>query len=164
MKKIIVFLFVLSSFYLLKDNNEYYIDNGIRYRIIASDDSKEAQALKWQINEKILPIISKKNNSKEETEKYIQENLPLLKSIIEKYTSDYNISYGYNFFPSKKYHGIKYPEKEYLSLVITIGNSNGHNWWCFMFPPLCSLEINKDNLNDIQYDLYLKKIIKTYKK
>ncbi len=48
----------------------------------------------------------------------------------------YNINYGLNYFPKKKYKGITYKEGYYESLVVTIGDGKGDNWWCVYFPIL----------------------------
>ena len=62
------------------------------------------------------------------------------------YNMDYEIKYGYNFFPEKEYRGIKYEEGYYESIVISIGKAEGDNWWCVLFPNLCLVDLeNKDD-------------------
>ena len=50
---------------------------------------------------------------------------------------DYNINFGYNYFPAKQFKGHTYEEGYYESLVVSIGEAKGDNWWCVMFPPMC---------------------------
>ena len=53
------------------------------------------------------------------------------------------------------------PAGEYTSLKIIIGSGEGQNWWCVLFPPLCtSVAIGYDDdayidvgLTKDQYDL-----------
>jgi stage II sporulation protein R len=45
------------------------------------------------------------------------------------------------FFPSVDYDGFVFPPGVYETLKITLGNGNGRNWWCLMFPPLCYVEM-----------------------
>ena len=52
------------------------------------------------------------------------------------------------------YKGIKYKEGYYESLVISIGDSKGDNWWCVLFPNFCLVDTN----NDHEYKLYFKEI------
>ena len=47
------------------------------------------------------------------------------------------INYGKNYFPEKNYKGITYEAGEYESLVISLGEAEGNNWWCVMYPALC---------------------------
>ncbi len=163
MKKIIVFLFAISFIVLLTKDNSVYIDNGIRYRIIANSDSVEDQNLKWKINDELITIIKKMDSSsKESMDQSIKEYIPEIENAIKKYTDIYSVNYGNNFFPQKEYKGTTYAKGYYPSLVITLGESSGHNWWCFMFPPLCSLEYQKDNISNVEYDFYFKKIINKY--
>ena len=163
MKKIIVFLCLVSVLLLVKKDNNVFIKNAIRYRIIASDNSVLSQDLKWKINSEIIPIINEMDSSSlESMDKSIKDNLPIIEEVVKKYTNDYKINYGNNYFPEKKYHNVKYDAGYYPSLVIYLGKSSGNNWWCFMFPPLCTIEAQKENLSDVEYDYYFKKIINKF--
>ena len=52
-----------------------------------------------------------------------------------------------------------YEEGEYESLVISLGEASGNNWWCIMYPPLCLLENNTSQEENIEYKSYLWEII-----
>ena len=67
-----------------------------------------------------------------------------------------------NYFPEKEYHGVNYESGNYESLVITLGNGIGNNWWCVMFPPLCLLEAKNENTDEINYKFYVQEIIEKY--
>ena len=41
-------------------------------------------------------------------------------------------------FPTREYHSFSLPAGEYLALRVLIGEAEGQNWWCVVFPPLCS--------------------------
>ena len=41
-------------------------------------------------------------------------------------------------FPTKEYEDFTLPAGEYLALRVVIGEGEGHNWWCVVFPPLCA--------------------------
>ena len=41
-------------------------------------------------------------------------------------------------FPTKVYDGFALPSGEYLALRVVIGEGSGENWWCVVFPPLCT--------------------------
>ena len=53
---------------------------------------------------------------------------------------DFHINYGKNYFPEKKYNNVLYKAGEYESLVITLGEGEGENFWCVLFPPLCLID------------------------
>ena len=161
MKKIIVFLFVLTIIYISKSEEEIIIPtNSIRYRIIANSDSTKDQMLKMNIKEKldeeILPILSD-SNSIEDSRLVIKDNLDNIKNIVSKYTDDFDVNYGKNYFPKKTYKGINYDAGNYESLVITLGSGLGKNWWCVLYPPLCLID---KNTNDVEYTTLVKEILK----
>lgn len=161
MKKIIVFLFVLTIIYISKSEEEIIIPtNSIRYRIIANSDSTKDQMLKINIKEKldeeILPILSD-SNSIEDSRLLIKDNLDNIKNIVSKYTDDFDVNYGKNYFPKKTYKGINYDAGNYESLVITLGSGLGKNWWCVLYPPLCLID---ENTNDVEYTTLVKEILK----
>ena len=161
MKKIIVFLFVLTIIYISKSEEEIIIPtNSIRYRIIANSDSTKDQLLKMNIKEKldeeILPILSD-SNSIEDSRLLIKDNLDNIKNIVSKYTDDFDVNYGKNYFPKKTYKGINYDAGNYESLVITLGLGLGKNWWCVLYPPLCLID---ENTNDVEYTTLVKEILK----
>lgn len=161
MKKIIVLLFVLTIIYISKSEEEIIIPtNSIRYRIIANSDSTKDQMLKMNIKEKldeeILPILSD-SNSIENSRLLIKDNLDNIKNIVSKYTDDFDVNYGKNYFPEKTYKGINYDAGNYESLVITLGSGLGKNWWCVLYPPLCLID---ENTNDVEYTTLVKEILK----
>ena len=73
---------------------------------------------------------------------------------------DYEVSFGLNYFPEKEYKGVVYKEGEYESLVITLGNGEGENFWCVLFPPICTLEVEEDD--DISYRFLIKDLFDKY--
>ena len=67
-----------------------------------------------------------------------------------------------NYFPKKEYDGVVYPDGNYESLVITIGDGLGDNWWCVLFPPLCLLDAEDNNTGNIEYKSYVKEVIEKF--
>jgi len=79
-----------------------------------------------------------------------------------KYTKNNKVYFSKKYFPEKEYQGVKYPSGEYNSLVVTLGNGIGNNWWCVMFPPLCLLEAKEEETEDINYSFYVKDTLSKY--
>jgi len=97
--------------------------------------------------------------SHDEAKKNIISYIPNIDKTMKKYDTSYEINYGNNYFPEKEYKGVTYKAGEYESLVITLGDGLGDNWWCVLFPPLCLLEADENNLEETEYKLYINKII-----
>ena len=167
MKKIIIGLFIVIVISVGINEKEHILipDNAIRFRIIANSDNKEDQDLKKEIKKEVedelFKLVSEASNI-EEARNIINNNLDKVDNIVQKYNINYDISFGNNYFPDKIYKGIKYEEGNYESLVITLGNGLGHNWWCVLFPPLCLLDENS-NLENAEYEFYASKLINKFK-
>lgn len=137
-------------------------DTAIRLRVIANSNSVLDQNMKNKVKKYLEENTYKvlKNETNIETARtLIKESIPFLKNNINEifndnnYNMDYNINYGYNYFPEKEYRGIKYEEGYYESIVISIGEAEGDNWWCVLFPNLCLAEL--ENPKDTEYKLWL---------
>lgn len=166
MKKMIPILFVFFLIYGYANKEEILIPtDAIRFRVIANSNEEIDQEVKMKVKEAIEQEVNKlmlKAKNSEEAKKLINENMEHIQQIVNQYTTDNKISFGVNYFPEKEYHGVTYPSGEYESLVITLGNGVGNNWWCVMFPPLCLLEAKNENTDDINYKFYVQEIIEKY--
>ena len=166
MKKIIPILFVFFLLYGFINKEEILIPtDAIRFRVIANSNDPIDQNLKMEVKNALEEelnklMISAKNS--QEAKQIIEENMDNIQNIVNNYTTDNKISFGMNYFPEKEYHGVNYESGNYESLVITLGNGIGNNWWCVMFPPLCLLEAKNENTDEINYKFYVQEIIEKY--
>ena len=110
----------------------------------------------------MLSNIEKESNNKDEVRINTLKSIPQIENVVKKNTDDYFINYGNNYFPEKKYSNITIPEGNYESLVITLGDGKGDNWWCMLFPPLCLIEASNYDLENVTYTTYIEKIINKY--
>ncbi len=169
MKKILVIIGVILFLLSINYNNkeEVFIPkDSIRFRIVSNSmnevDLKTKQELKSYIEDYVYDIVSDAKSS-EEADELLVNNLEKISKHINLYlnSNDYKIDYGINYFPRKVYKGVVYEEGMYKSLVITLGNGKGSNWWCVLFPPLCLLDENETTA-DVDYQLYVARIIKVF--
>lgn len=168
---IIFILFLVLVIYIDKYDSNYYVipDDSIRIRIIANSDSFDDQYIKIKVKQLIEPVIEEdlsNSSSLEESRSIIKDNLNKYNSMISSYLVDnsysdkLSINYGSNYFPEKEYKGVKYESGNYESLVIKLGSGMGDNWWCVMFPPICSLEVEENS--DIEYKVFVKELFDKY--
>lgn len=167
MKKIIIILFLISLGFIFMNKDEEILIPGeaIRFRVIANSntlqDQKEKLVIKDQVEKEIYNLINGAGNVNE-VRNIIKNNMDTINDIVSSYQVPYQISYGNNYFPSKTYKGIIYPAGNYESLVITLGEGAGNNFWCVLFPPLCLLENSSADVSDIDYQLYVKKLLEQF--
>lgn len=168
---IIFILFLVLVIYIDKYDSNYYVipDESIRIRIIANSDSFDDQYIKIKVKQLIEPVIEEdlsNSSSLEESRSIIKDNLNKYNSMIFSYLVDnsyndkFSVNYGSNYFPEKEYKGVKYESGNYESLVIKLGSGMGDNWWCVMFPPICSLEVEENS--DIEYKVFVKELFDKY--
>lgn len=149
-------------------------DSVFRLHILANSDSDEDQNLKLKVRDNVLEYmknISSDVSSKEEVVTLMKNNLDAFEGIAlqtihdEGYDYDVSLSIGKYDFPTKTYGDISLPAGMYDALRIEIGEAEGHNWWCVMFPTLCFVDVSsgvldedskgvlESNLDEEEYDL-----------
>ncbi|MCI8620752.1 MAG: stage II sporulation protein R [Clostridia bacterium] len=128
-----------------------------RLHILANSDSEEDQNLKLAVRDNILSYmkeISSDVSSKEDVISLVNEHLNDFYSIAREtivsngYDYDVRLSIDKFDFPTKVYGDIALPAGLYDALRIEIGEANGHNWWCVMFPTLCFVDVSSGSLDD----------------
>ena len=126
-------------------------ENVIRFHVRANSDSKMDQELKEVVRTQVLAefeSVLSAGASVAEMRTTLQDKLPA----IEAYARDVVVrAKGYNypvrvemgsmFFPTQFYGSLSFPPGEYEAVQIIIGEGQGSNWWCLMFPPLCFVDM-----------------------
>ena len=158
MKKTVIILSIIILVLCLNKNDYTIPKESIRFRVIANSNDYNDQEIKKKVVENLKSNLTYTNKSTNivETRNFIKENLPLFTKTVETTLNnkeDFHINYGKNYFPEKTYNNEIYPEGEYESLVVTLGNGEGDNFWCVLFPPLCFPE-----KEDYQYKSFIKEI------
>lgn len=163
MKKIIIILLIPLLISSININSRK--DDMLRIRVIANSNSEHDVQIKNEISNNLkinLYNLLKDENNIDNARKIINNNIDILSENIEKSLVNedysYNINYGLNYFPEKKYKGKTYKEGKYESLLVTLGKGEGNNWWCILFPPLCLVEAEESE-EEVEYGFFLKNII-----
>lgn len=122
-------------------------DRVVRLHILANSDSEEDQALKLQVRDVVLARASElleQTHDRTEAETVLRSALPELQTLASEKIAEEGYSYGVTAelaeteFPTREYGDFSLPAGEYLALRVVIGSGAGHNWWCVVFPPLCT--------------------------
>lgn len=163
LKKIIIIFILFSIFFCLSaisyvDNISNDLQKNIfRLHIVANSDSIEDQNLKYKVRDNIIKYMNSlcsnaktKSEAMQIAENHSQEFYKIAKKTVEEngFPYDINLNFGNFDFPTKDYGDISLPSGNYDALKIEIGNGNGQNWWCVMFPPLCFVDISSGIVPD----------------
>lgn len=118
----------------------------VRLHILANSDSDEDQQLKIKVRDDIIayldPLLESAENV-EKTKEIIANNIEEIEKEAEKSIKKHGYAYnvtavlGKSEFPQKSYDGATFPAGKYDALKIIIGEGNGQNWWCVLYPQLC---------------------------
>lgn len=122
----------------------------IRFHVLANSDSEEDQALKRAVRDAILEEVSPRlaeSTSLDESRQILTgmrtEIEHIGQEVVQKWGKSYEVQtdYGYFTFPTKSYGSLVLPAGEYEAVRVLIGEAEGSNWWCVLFPPLCFVDI-----------------------
>lgn len=171
MKKVIpilLLLFFLSAISYQDDQEVVIPKEAIRFRVIPNSNLAQDQQLKLEVKDQVqgeLHHLLGEANSVEDARKKLSSNLIKIENKVEEtlkeqeVEEDFSVRYGLNYFPEKTYRGISYKEGYYESLVVTLGEGKGDNWWCVLFPPLCLLEGEETGKEEVEYKSFVKELI-----
>jgi stage II sporulation protein R len=112
----------------------------IRLHVVAADDSPDAQALKLRVRDAVLDVardLLKDVNDAEEAWRIVNDNLSSLEAAARTVTGDAACQAGMFPFPDRTYGDTLVPAGNYRALRVVIGEGEGHNWWCVLYPNMC---------------------------
>lgn len=133
----------------------------LRFHVLASSDSEEDQALKLQVRDAVIAYLEpclRQSESVEETRAFIATHLPQITDVasrsLQRAGSSENVQVmlGVSDFPTKYYGSVALPAGRYETLRIEIGQAQGQNWWCVMFPSLCFVDETQPDAMDAQLE------------
>lgn len=174
---IVVFLLSLSVAAVSERMCDDISGGIVRLHIIANSDDENDQRIKLLVRDAIIKMQKeifddgvKKILNNEEKEKIRQTAENVLKEQGASYSAA--IETGKFYFPTKQYENITLPAGNYDAVRVVLGNGNGKNWWCVMYPPLCftqsavgnadeeSLNMLKESMSEFGYDIISEESIK----
>ncbi len=131
-------------------------DNLVRLHVVADSDSEKDQAIKLQVRDAVLEFMEEGLaglKDIDEVTDYIRAQLPQIQAVanetLEKLGVDCAavVTFLEEEFPTRIYDTFSLPAGVYESLKITIGEGEGENWWCVVFPSLC-MQASTKNVAD----------------
>ena len=122
-------------------------EDTIRLHILANSDSAEDQELKIFVRDKLLLEYGERlrlAGSFENAEELTRRLIPAIEDYAERVVLEAGYEYpvralvSEEWYETRDYDGFSLPCGYYTSLQIIIGDGEGKNWWCVMYPPLCT--------------------------
>lgn len=122
-------------------------DRILRLHVIADSDSDADQAVKLKVRDAVLELLGDEMETSPDLEQArtaAERLMPEAERVARQVLRDSGFSYGatvtlgYEYYPTRDYGGFRLPAGRYLSYRIVLGSGEGHNWWCVLFPALCT--------------------------
>ena len=121
-------------------------DNLVRLHVVAASDSQADQTVKMKVRDAVIDALQETVTQLPDVDSakaYLNEQLPHLQAVAQTVLTEagmddsVSVELGQESFPTRHYDTFSLPAGVYESLKITIGEGEGKNWWCVVFPSLC---------------------------
>ena len=119
----------------------------LRMHVIANSDSAEDQAVKLKVRDAVLEAgedLFDGTLTAEGAEQMLDSDIERLQNAAQNVLTENGFDYGVrveigkDYFNTRTYDGeVTLPAGEYEAVRVILGEGQGQNWWCVMFPPMC---------------------------
>ena len=130
----------------------------LRLHVVANSDSDRDQALKLLVRDavltqasEILDGVSDRQGAEQALTPHLDELVRSAEEVLaaEGCEDAVTVALADQWFPTKEYDGFSLPAGQYRALRVTIGEGEGHNWWCVVFPPLCLGSVTEKSVETV---------------
>lgn len=139
------FLFAYAAWVSLRQQT--LADDLLRLHVIANSDSVQDQQVKLLVRDRVLevtePLLAEADDQ-DEVRRILSEHLQQITDAAQQVLTDQGMPYQLSaqmateYYPTRAYDTFSLPAGQYTGLKIRLGAASGHNWWCVVFPPLCT--------------------------
>ncbi|HHW06594.1 MAG TPA: stage II sporulation protein R [Clostridia bacterium] len=162
-------LLVLGGYWIHMQEAQvaFHPDNLIRLHVIANSDLAVDQQLKHEVRDEILaklgPYVAEAGTV-QEVRAVLQDRMDYIHRLAEHRLREagcedpVRVEYGVFPFPVKGYGSLVLPAGEYEAVKVIIGEGEGSNWWCVLFPPLCFVDIAQGELEETSAEELLRQV------
>ena len=119
----------------------------IRLHVIANSDSPHDQTIKLQVRDALIDafgsLIADYSANSKELFRMLQKNVSVMEQTAllcarnNGFEGKVSAQADILFLPEKRYGKVTLPAGPYRALRVVLGNGEGQNWWCVLFPQLC---------------------------
>ena len=126
----------------------------VRLHVIADSDAAEEQEIKLEVRDAVLayltPVLEEAENQ-QQARQIIRDNLEGIAQAAGSAARGRQVSVTLSreSYPTREYEGFTLPAGRYESLRVILGQGQGQNWWCVVFPPLCLSAAESEKVQDV---------------
>ena len=118
----------------------------LRLHVVGASDSAEDQEVKLLVRDAVLASLEDGLRDLTDVDAavdYVARMLPKVEAAANRclaaagFSDTVAVSLTEEAFPTKDYDNFSLPAGVYRALRVVIGEGEGRNWWCVVFPQLC---------------------------
>ena len=147
---------LLGGGWLAAGDSEPLEQSVLRLHVIANSDDPADQALKLAVKDEIVAVMKQEFtglDNADQARQIASQDIPRIKDLAETkikasgYDYPVQVTVGEYDFPTKSYGNLVFPSGKYQAVRVIIGEGQGKNWWCVLFPPLCMVSSSDQGLS-----------------
>lgn len=138
--------FVLCYSAFCDTSQQALSDDILRLRVIANSDTQADQAIKYKVRDRVLKAVQpleQQAGSRADAQQFIRSHMQEIANTAQQEVYDCGSTdtvtacLAWGWYPTRDYGTFSLPAGQYEGIQIRIGNAQGHNWWCVLYPSLC---------------------------
>lgn len=143
---LVAILGLLTQYVGIIKDRKMLSDGLIRLHVVAASDSEKDQAVKLQVRDAVIAYVEEAMThvmTLQEAKDWLQDHLPGIQQTANEVLREWGLAYEARVtlekeaFPVRHYEDFSLPAGVYNSLRVSLGDGEGKNWWCVVFPRLC---------------------------
>src|SRR5574344_1125880 len=167
----IIICLVVINFCLVPNSSVLSNSDYLRIHIRANSNTEIDQGVKYKIKDELVnflaPKLSNCTTKKEvvdliETEKILLENTADKVLLENGFQYKSKIKIDSEMFPTRSYNGYTLESGIYDAMIVELGEAEGNNWWCVIYPPLCFVNVSSTSSSAVVYKSKILEIIKQF--
>ena len=126
----------------------------VRLHVLAVSDEAEEQAVKLRVRDAVLTYLEPLLEGVDDAaaaEALLEANLEPIRAAAESAAEGrrVTVTLAEERYPTRDYAGFSLPAGRYRSLRVVLGEGQGRNWWCVVFPPVCLSCARREELRPV---------------
>ena len=118
----------------------------LRFHVVGASDRAEDQQIKCKVRDGMFDLMQQLFGACRDREEALETarlQQPQLQQRAEQLLREngsdeaVTVEIGERFFPTKQYGAFAFPAGRYQAVSIRIGEAEGQNFWCVLYPSLC---------------------------
>lgn len=142
----------------------------LRLHVIANSDAQYDQSVKLAVRDAVLKVLNADGGpvNFDDAETKVLQSGEAIQQAVEQTLFDWGAGYGAklylgkSFFPERQYAEKVYPEGEYDALKVVLGEGEGKNWWCVIYPPLCLGNFNGSGAERVAFKSFFAELFEKW--